>query len=155
MWASSGSWRRLRGDKAVIIHLNDVFSLPRYLLGMENVLMSLATQPELIQALVNLSVDINLKIAKEVAARGVIIVYAGDDCAYTRGPLMSPKHSRGLSYPGLKLVTGGLKELSLMIIKHTNGNLWPILDMIIDSGIDCLDPIDPIAGMDVAEVKAK
>jgi uroporphyrinogen decarboxylase len=27
--------------------------------------------------------------------------------------------------------------------------------MIIDSGIDCLDPIDPQAGMDLGEVKAK
>jgi uroporphyrinogen decarboxylase len=68
---------------------------------------------------------------------------------------MSPKHFRELFYPGLKRVMGGFKELSLMIIKYTNGNLWPILDMTIDSGIDCLDPIDPIPGMDVAEFKAK
>ena len=27
--------------------------------------------------------------------------------------------------------------------------------MIVDSGIDCLDPIDPQAGMDLAEVKAQ
>jgi uroporphyrinogen decarboxylase len=27
--------------------------------------------------------------------------------------------------------------------------------MIVDSGIDCLDPIDPVAGMDLGEVKAK
>jgi uroporphyrinogen decarboxylase len=33
--------------------------------------------------------------------------------------------------------------------------LWPIIDSIVDAGIDCLDPIDPIAGMDLAEVKAK
>jgi hypothetical protein len=32
------------GDKAVIVHLNDVFSLPRYLMGMENLLMSIVTQ---------------------------------------------------------------------------------------------------------------
>src|SRR5690349_17182927 len=50
---------------------------------------------------------------------------------------------------------GGYKALGLYVIKHTDGNLWPILDMIIDSGIDCLDPIDPQAGMDLAEVKAK
>jgi uroporphyrinogen decarboxylase len=49
----------------------------------------------------------------------------------------------------------GYKELDLYVIKHTDGNLWSILDMIIDSGIDCLDPIDPQAGMDLAEVKAK
>jgi uroporphyrinogen decarboxylase len=50
---------------------------------------------------------------------------------------------------------GGFKALGLTVIKHTDGNLWPIIDMIIDSGIDCLDPIDPLAGMDLAEVKAK
>jgi uroporphyrinogen decarboxylase len=142
------------GDKAVIVHLNDVFSLPRYLMGMENLLMAIATQPDLVQALVDLSVGVNLKMAKEVAARGVKIVYTGDDFAYTRGPLMSPRHFRKLFYPGLKRVIGGFKELGLMVIKHCDGNLWPILDMVIDSGIDCLDPIDPVAGMDIAEVKA-
>jgi uroporphyrinogen decarboxylase len=143
------------GDKAVVVHLNDVFSLPRYLMGMEDLLMSIVTQPELVQALVDLSVDINLKMAKEVAARGVKIVYTGDDYAYTRGPLMSPRHFRELFYPGLMRVMGGYKELGLMVIKHSDGDLWPIIDMIVDSGIDCLDPIDPVAGMDIAEVKAE
>ena len=27
--------------------------------------------------------------------------------------------------------------------------------MIVDSGIDCLDPLDPLGGMDLAEVKAR
>jgi uroporphyrinogen decarboxylase len=50
---------------------------------------------------------------------------------------------------------GGFKDLGLYVIKHSDGNLWPILDMIIDTGIDCLDPIDPLGGMDLAEVKEK
>jgi hypothetical protein len=25
----------------------------------------------------------------------------------------------------------------------------PIIDMIIETGVDCLDPIDPLAGMDI------
>jgi uroporphyrinogen decarboxylase len=140
---------------AVIVHLNDVFSLPRYLMGMENLLMAIAAEPDLVQALVDLSVDVNLKMAKEVAARGVEIVYTGDDVAATKGPLMSPRHFRKLFYPGLCRVMGGYKELGLYVIKHTDGNLWPIIDMIVDSRIDCLDPIDPQAGMDLAEVKAK
>ena len=52
---------------AVIVHLNDVFSLPRYLMGMENLLMAIAAEPELVTALVDMSVDINLKLAKESA----------------------------------------------------------------------------------------
>ena len=142
-------------EKAVIVHLNDVFSIPRYLMGMENLLVAIIVEPELVRALVAMSVDINLEMAKEVAARGARIVYTGDDYAGNRGPLMSPKHFRDLFYPGLQRVIQGFKDLGLLVIKHTDGNLWPILDMIVDSGIDCLDPIDPQAGMDLAEVKAK
>jgi uroporphyrinogen decarboxylase len=141
--------------KAVIVHLNDVFSLPRYWMGMENLLMSIALEPELVRSLVDLSVDLNIAMAQEVVRRGVKIVYTGDDYAGNLGPLMSPRHFRSLFYPGLCRVMAGFKELGLYVIKHTDGNLWPIIDMIVDSGIDCLDPIDPLAGMDLSEVKAK
>lgn len=144
-----------KGHKAVIVHLNDVFSLPRYLMGMQDLLMAIVAEPGLVKALVDLSVTFNLALAKEVAARGAQIVYTGDDYAYNKGPLMSPKHFREFFYPGLCRVMQGYKELGLYVIKHTDGKLWPILDMIIDSGIDCLDPIDPQAGMDLGEVKAK
>ncbi len=143
------------GAQAVVVHLNDVFSIPRYLLGYENLLMAIAGEPELVAAVVGLSVEVNLAMAKEVAARGARFVYTGDDVAGDMGPLMSPASFRELFYPELCRVMGGFKELGLMVIKHTDGNLWPIIDMIVDSGIDCLDPIDPMAGMDLAEVKAK
>jgi uroporphyrinogen decarboxylase len=144
------------GDRyAVIVHLNDVFSLPRYLMGMEHLLMAIVAEPELVEALVNMSVDINLKLALALREREVEFVYTGDDFASNTGPLMSPRHFRKLFYPGLKRVMQGYKELGLYVIKHTDGNLWPIIDMIVDSGIDCLDPIDPQAGMDIAEVKEK
>ncbi len=143
-----------KGRKAVICHLNDVFSLPRYLMGMANLLMAIITEPELVRQLVEMSVTINLELGKEVAARGVKIVYTGDDYASNKTTLMSPDHFREYFYPGLKRVVQGFKELGLYVIKHTDGNIWPILDMIIDSGIDCLDPIDPLGGMDLGEVKA-
>lgn len=143
------------GHYAVIVHLNDVFSLPRYLMGMENLLMAIVAEPELVLALVDMSVDLNLKMAREVRARGAEIVYTGDDVASNTGPLMSPRHFRKLFYPGLKRVMQGYKELGLYVIKHTDGNLWPLMDMLVDSGIDCLDPIDPQAGMDLAAVKAE
>jgi uroporphyrinogen decarboxylase len=147
--------RDYQDEKAVVVHLNDVFSIPRYLMGMENLLVAFITEPELVHALVAMSVDINLEMAMEVVARGAKIIYTGDDYAGNRGPLMSPRHFRELLYPGLQRVIKGFKDLGLLVIKHTDGNLWPILDMIVDSGIDCLDPIDPQAGMDLAEVKAK
>ena len=144
-----------KGHKAVIVHLNDVFSLPRYLMSMQDLLIAIVAEPDLVKALVDMSVRINLELAKKVAACGATIIYTGDDYAYNRGPLMSPKHFREFFYPGLCRVMQGFKELGLYVIKHTDGNIRPIIDMIIDSGIDCLDPIDPQAGMDLGEVKAR
>lgn len=140
---------------AVIVHLNDVFSLPRYLMGMENLLMSIVAEPQLVTALVDLSVDLNLKMAREIVSRGAEFVYTGDDIASNTGPFMSPRHFRALFYPGFCRVMRGYKELGLHVIKHTDGNLWPIFDLLVDSGIDCLDPIDPQAGMDLAAVKER
>lgn len=40
-------------------------------------------------------------------------------------------------------------------IKHTDGDLWPIMDVYIDTGIDRPHSIDPISGMDIGDVKRK
>lgn len=146
--------RRYKGKLAIGVHLNDVFSIPRYLAGFENLLMALVEEPELVRGLVKLSVDMNLAMARECARHGADFVFTGDDYASTERPFMSPKAFREFFYPGLKQVVAGFHEAGLPVIKHTDGNIRPLLDMILDSGIDCLDPIDPIAGMDIAEMKS-
>jgi uroporphyrinogen decarboxylase len=150
-----GMVREFKGKLAIGVHLNDVFSLPRYLMGFTELMLSFGDCPALVEGLVELSVEANLAMAKEVAARGADFVFTGDDYASARQPFISPNHFRRFLEPGLKRVIGGFKDLGLRVIKHTDGNVRPILDMIVDSGIDCLDPIDPIGGMDMAEMKAK
>ncbi|MCX6909085.1 MAG: hypothetical protein NTY01_13725, partial [Verrucomicrobia bacterium] len=111
--------------------------------------------PDLVEGLIEMSVNVNLAMAKEVAARGADFVFTGDDYCSTQAPFFSPDIFRRMFNPGLKRVMTGFKELGLYVIKHCDGNLWPIIDMVVDSGIDCLDPIDPVAGMDIGAVKAK
>jgi len=150
-----GVVREFKGRKAVGVHLNDVFSLPRYLVGFTELMTALVDCPALVQGLVDMSVEVNLAMAKEVAKRGADFVFTGDDYCSARQPFISPDWFRKFLYPGLKRVMGGFKDAGLFVIKHSDGNLRPILDMVVDSGIDCLDPIDPVGGMDIAEVKAK
>ena len=78
----------------------------------------------------------------------------GDDYAWRQGPMMSPAHFREFIYPYLKELVRHIHECGAYVIKHSDGNLWPILDMIVDSGVDAINPLEPIAGMDIAEVKA-
>jgi uroporphyrinogen decarboxylase len=66
---------------------------------------------------------------------------------------MSPDHFREFFLPGIQEVVRTAKEMNAYVIKHTDGNIGPILDMIVDTGIDGLHPLDPEAGMDIAAVK--
>ena len=145
--------KHYKGDLAIGVHLNDVMSIPRGLMGFEGLMMAIAMEPELVRGVVDMSVEINLAMCKEVARCGADFVFTGDDFASAEGPFMSPASFRELFYPGLKRALTGFKELGLPVIKHTDGNIHPILDMILDSNPDCLDPIDPMGGMDMAEMK--
>jgi uroporphyrinogen decarboxylase len=144
-----------KGKKAVILHLNDVFSIPSRMMPFDDFMMATVMDPDLVMGLIEMSVDTNLKLAEEAVKKGIKIIYTGDDYAYNTGPMMSPDMFREMFYPGLKKVMQGYKDMGLYVIKHTDGNIMPILDMILDSGIDCLDPIDPIAGMDLASLMEK
>jgi uroporphyrinogen decarboxylase len=147
--------QRYKGRLAIGVHLNDVLSVPRNLMGFENLMAAFGNEPELVRGLVELSVRTNLELAREAARRGADFVFTGDDYAATERPFVSPRMFREMLAAPLKRVVQGFKELDLFVIKHTDGNILPILDMIVDSGIDVLDPIDPVAGLDIGEMKRR
>jgi uroporphyrinogen decarboxylase len=41
------------------------------------------------------------------------------------------------------------------VVVHSDGNLTPLLDMLVDAGVDGINPVEPKAGMDLAELKAR
>ena len=146
---------RFGKEKAIVVNLHDIFSFPRDMMGLDNFLISFITQPELVREIVGFSVDYNLELAKLVKKRGIEIIGIGDDIADNKGPFVSPDMFREFLYPEFKRVVQGYKKMGFFVIKHSDGNLKPVLDMIIDSGIDCLDPIDPLGGMDMLYIREK
>jgi uroporphyrinogen decarboxylase len=41
----------------------------------------------------------------------------------------------------------------LKVMRHSDGNLWPLLDTLLEAGYDGLNPLEPQAGMDLKKVK--
>jgi uroporphyrinogen decarboxylase len=144
-----------KGKKALILHLNDVFSIPSRLMPFETFLVKLMEEPELIKILIKKTVDANLIMAKEAVKRGIKIIYTGDDYAYNSGLIVSPEKFNEVFLPELKRVVKGYKELGLKVIKHTDGFIMSIMNLIVEAGFDCIDPIDPIAGMSLQKVKSE
>jgi uroporphyrinogen decarboxylase len=142
------------GDEiAVVARVKDVFSQPRDLMGFEDFLMGFYLEPELIEALMRMCVEHSTKIAKNLVELGVEAIVIGDDIANNTGLLMRPDMYLEQVYPYFKELVGNLKNLGLLIIKHSDGDLHAVLPELIDSGIDCLDPIDPLGNMNMAHMK--
>ncbi|HEB33013.1 MAG TPA: hypothetical protein ENI15_19385 [Spirochaetes bacterium] len=147
--------KRFKGIKAIIFLIRDAFSRPRRLMGMQEMLIKYITEPQLVKDVIRISVDYNMRVMEIAVEEGADIIFSTDDYASNYSPLISPAQFKEFIFPELKKIVKRVHELGVKYIKHCDGNIKPIIDMIIDTGIDGLHPIDPGAGMDIAEVKKK
>jgi uroporphyrinogen decarboxylase len=145
--------RRFKGQRAIFVQLRDVWSNPRDLLGYTNLLMMCLTEPELVEALVVKCIDQSIALLEIAAGLGAEVVMSGDDIADNRRTLISPAVWDRLFMPHFRRWVAAIHDRGLYYWKHTDGNIQGVLDMLVDAGIDGIDPIDPVAGMDLATVK--
>jgi uroporphyrinogen decarboxylase len=147
---------RFGDDKAVILNLRDGFSDMRDLLGYEGALTGLLLEPQAFSELLDRVVEYNLRLAAVARRRyGTAIVATTDDVANASGLLMRPETYFERIAPQFKQVMAGYRELGYLCIKHCDGKIDAVLDFWLDCGIDCLDPIDPGAGYNLGDMKAK
>jgi len=147
--------QRFKGKRAIIFRAQDSFSIPRYLRGMEHIMMDFILNPELVRKLVQIGVEYNSTLAQRAIQLGADAIFTSDDYADNRGPMMSPRHFHEFLLPGLKSVVQAVHAAGVPIIKHTDGNIMPILNDILSSGVDCIDPLDPLGNMSIATLKEK
>jgi uroporphyrinogen decarboxylase len=77
------------------------------------------------------------------------------DYCFNSGPFLSPNQFSEFVAPFLQKLIKGYKDMGFYSIKHTDGNIMPIIDQLVQAGPDALHSIDPQAGVDIAEVKSK
>ena len=99
-------------------------------------------------------VDNALKNAQFLKANTDLTGFAlcSDYCLNT-GPFLSPSQFAEFVTPYLKRLIAGYRELGFYTIKHTDGNIMPIIDQLVDCNPHALHSIDPQAKVDIAEVK--
>jgi uroporphyrinogen decarboxylase len=86
---------------------------------------------------------------------GADFIYLPHDVAHNGGPFCRPEQYREIVTPYLARLVARVKERGAIAIFHSDGNLMPILDQILECGPHGLQSIDPMAGMDIAEVKRR
>jgi len=147
---------RFKGEKAIVFLGHETFEFSHYLVGgLQNLFVHYHKNKDFVHRISEIISDYKCRVIERAIKTGADVVLTGDDYANRKAPLMSKKQFEEFVLPYLRRAVETSKKHGIPFIKHTDGNLWPIIDTIIDSGIDALDPIEPIAGMDIGEVKGK
>lgn len=144
---------RVGPEKAHIILLHDPFKVGWSLRGgMENLLVDIVVNPGLVHDLMRIATDFNLAAVSMAADIGVDGFLLAGDFAGESKLFMSPRHFREHFKPYHNEIVEHVHEHGLKIIKHSDGNVWPILDDFLEVGFDGFHPIQPQC-MDIARVK--
>lgn len=144
---------RYKGKRAICFHHRAAFMWSAYLMGLDNILMNFLAEPELVTLTMEKVLRCNMRIVQRAIRAGAEVIILGDDYAGNNGPMMSPAHFRQFILPPLKRMIAMIHEEGAFCIKHSDGDLYPILDDIVAAGPDGINPIEPVAGMELKKVK--
>ena len=77
------------------------------------------------------------------------------DYCFNIGPFLRPTMFREIITPYLTRLVAGQREMGFYVIKHTDGNIMPILDDLAAAKPHALHSLDPQGGVDIAVVKRR
>jgi len=84
-----------------------------------------------------------------------VAAFVPEDIAMKNTLLFSPEFLRRELFPRLKVIVDAYHSKGIKVIFHSDGNLWSVMDDLMDCGIDALNPIESAAGMDVGDLRKR
>lgn len=130
-----------------------------YVRGEAQFLMDIATDPLLAKSLAD-------KMGRHLAAVGVAQIQAWslqetgvwiyDDMAYNEGPMFSPASFEKVFLPAYRAMIKAYKDAGARyVFLHSDGDIRLLLDMLIDAGIDGINPLERRAHMEPLALRKK
>jgi uroporphyrinogen decarboxylase len=120
------------------------FETPWYIRGLERFLIDLYENPEMVDAICSHVECYYRERALRVleAAPGRIdVIGSGGDIGTQRGMMVNPDVWRERIKPYTARLIATFKQMGLTTFYHSCGSLAPVVDDLIEAGLDILDPI--------------
>jgi uroporphyrinogen-III decarboxylase len=114
-------------------------------------MMDLLDRPEFCHRMLEKALAVAIQNALALAAVGVDGLYIGD----TFGGVISPGQFREFCVPYIRRFVQAVKGKGPLVYLHICGNSTRILELMADTGVDCIEPLDPLGGVSVADAKRR
>jgi len=120
--------------------------------GPMQALMDLHDRPGFASAVMDLQAEARIEIAEKLVSTGIDALYIGD--ASASPSLISPEHFERFCLPAYRKFCQHFSE-DILVYIHICGNANPILEMLADTGVHAVEPLDPAGGVEVPDAKRR
>jgi uroporphyrinogen decarboxylase len=147
--------KRRAPDRAVVLVSRNDFAASWFLCGFDVLLMSFIDNPDFVDRLGRMVNDYYARLFELAIQAGVDVVFLTDDYAYKSGTLMSREHFERFVLPLLERSVRAIHAAGGLCVKHTDGDVSGILDLLVGTGVDGIGPLEPAAGNDLVEIQRR
>ncbi len=139
----------------LMLHGDATFSIPDGN-AMEEFAYRLADEPGAVKEEAATTVRNALERAERLKQHGGLDGFAlcADYC-FNDGPFISPNQFSEFVTPYLYELVHAYRDMGFYVIKHTDGNIMPILDALLDAEPHAIHSLDPQGNVDMAEMKQR
>ena len=129
-------------------------TLYEFLIGLEDAMKMVYEDRGLMEELLDISADWCAGLCGAAVAGGADFVWVGDDVAFKTGLFLPPQIMREMWLPRLARIIAPAKRAGKPVMFHSDGNVTDLVPMLLEVGIDCVQPMDPY-GVDYREMKKR
>ncbi len=145
--------RKLTGNEWMLTaHGDGTFAIPD---GheLEQFVYRIADVPDEVEEQAAAMAERAIERNKRLIDAGIDSFILCSDYCFNAGPFLSPQMFRRFIQPYLAKIIAETKQAGAYTIKHTDGDIMPILDQLVECEPHALHSLDPMAGVDIKVVK--
>jgi len=122
-------------------------------MGFKRFVVAVRKYRDFIRRMIGFYTDLFCLMLEAMADAGLPGAIFTDDLAYRSGPMLNPRILDELFADSYRCITETAHALGMKIVMHSCGNITNLLTWFADCGFDAVHPLEPTAGVELAEAK--
>ena len=145
--------------RCVFAKVGGIYIRTQFVRGEERLLMDMAGDPGFCDALLDRTAAHLIAMALETLRRGNLwetglLVY--DDMAGTKAPTFSPRMFERYLLPRYRRLIDSVRAAGCRhVFLHSDGNIAPHIDLLLDAGFEGFHPMEPRCGLDLVALRER
>jgi uroporphyrinogen decarboxylase len=144
-------------SRALLSILMGPFECMHGVCGHEYLLMGMVEDPDWVREMTDTFVNLTIILLEELYAEAGVPdgIYLAEDMGFKFKPFFSPTMYDEIMLPAHRRLMSFFHSRNLPVLLHSCGFVEPLVPGLITAGIDCLQPMEVKAGMDMPRLVDK